>query len=307
MILKIETEITGNFLIEKDMKTKYHPFDIDIRFDLENEKYYISLCKKVIDYSSYLPKTKIRKGKIEPIEFSSEDFLTEQFKILQHIESFGAIDKNISSIKWNKCSIEWIPESDKEKNDLSIKKYKRNLKYDSEPKTITKDWIFNTIIHRKRLNHLALPFSFLKEGINFYHKFQYQQSFIHSYLMLEGFFGNGEFKNKKIKSEFRKSQILIKSINTTIQYLENIKGKHFEWFIFICKKYNKQPDENGVIHFLVELRGNLSHFSLEKPEKYKNPFKDKDFESLAFIAMTICMYSSTELRLEPFRKKKLYS
>ncbi len=121
--------------------------------------------------------------------------------------------------------------------------------------------------------------------------------------MLEGFFSNGiDYKNEKMKLEFKKSDILEYAIKETINYIEKIKGKHYEWLIKICKKYNKNVDRDGVIHILVEQRGNLSHFSLTNTNKQKNPFKDRDYELLAFMTMTICMFSSVKLRLAAYQR-----
>ena len=121
--------------------------------------------------------------------------------------------------------------------------------------------------------------------------------------MLEGFFGNSiDYKNEKMKLEFKKSDILEYAINESIQYLENVKGKHYEWLINICKRYNKKVDKEGIIHVIVEQRGNLSHFSFPNSNKQKNPFKDSNYESLAFITMSICVFSSIKLRLKPLRQ-----
>lgn len=304
MIVRIETEILGSFTIEEDMKIKQHPFDIDIFLNKETSRFVISINKKVFNYSSDLPKILVNDNKIAQISFPSQTFLDEQISILQHIESFGAIDKGIERINWQNCSIEWIPENEEEKLELPIRKYHRDLNYNIKPEVLSKDWLLNTVIHRRQLSKLALPFSFFREGSNFYHSFQYQNSFINFYLMLEGFFGNGkDYKNEQMKSEFKKSEILTYAINETIKYLDKVKGKHYEWLVNICKKYNKNIDKDGVIHFLVEQRGNLSHFSILDSNKLKNPFKDSNYDSLAFITMTICMYASIEIRLEPFRQK----
>lgn len=306
MIAKIEAEIEGNFKIEMDMKFKHVPFDIDVRYDMTEEKYFISISKKMYDFESFLPKINVENGKLQGINFPSQDFIKEQIELLQHVESFGAIDKGIEKIHWQNCSIEWIPETNEEEKILPIRKYNRMIKYESEPKILSKDWLRNCIINKRQLAHLVLPFSFFREGANLYKNFQYQTSFINFYLMLEGFFGNGkDYKNEKIKLEFSKSKILEIAINKTITNLNETKGQHYEWLEKTCKKYNKNMDVNGVIHFLVEQRGNLSHFSLTNANKQKNPFMEKDYHSLAFVAMMICIYSSVNLRLEPFRQEKL--
>lgn len=304
MIIKIETEITGSFSIEKDMKVKQYPYKIDIRFDEDSSKFLISISKREINYSSYLPKIEIKDQVVNTIRYPSQEFLQEQLKILQHIESFGSIDKNIERINWQNCSIEWIPETVEERKLLPIKNYQKKMYYEFNHKVLTQDWLQSTIIHRRQLENLVLPLAFFREGANFFHKFQYQNSFINFYLMLEGFFSNGKhWKNEVIIADFINSEIMNYSIDSAIKYLEQTGGKHYEWLINMCKKYNKKPNIEGVAHILVEQRGSLSHFSLASSRKQKDAFADKEYESLAYLAMMICIKASVKLRLEPFKKK----
>lgn len=304
MIVKIETEIFGRFKIEKDMEVKHHPFTINIRYEENTNRFYISISKKVYNYSSSLPVVKLGNQKIKEIRFPNQEFLEGQIEILQHIESFGAIDIGIEKIDWQNCSIEWIPENEVERTEVPIRKYSRNLSYGLDKKIFSKSWLSNTIIHRRQISHLTLPFTFFREGANFYHSFQYQNAFLNFYLMLEGFFGNGKsYKNKDMKEEFKNSKILVYAIDETLKSFKREKNeKHLAWLNETLKKYNKVLNIEAIIHILVEQRGNLSHFSIVKSEKQKNPFKDRDYESLAFLTMSICLFSSIKLRLEPFRK-----
>jgi hypothetical protein len=304
MIVKIEAEIIGSFLIEQDMMVKHQPYEITIRFEQDSARFLISISKRELNYSAYIPKIKADNKKSKRIEIPPEDFFQEQIKILQHLESFGAIDKNIERIDWQNCLIEWIPENEEEGIFLNLRKYQRKLNYDLNKTTLSKDWLFNTIIHRKQLENLVLPFAFFREGANFFHKFQYQNAFINFYLMLEGVFSNGLYwKNKIIENDFKKSDIMNTSILQSINYLQQIGGKHYNWLNQICKAYNKNVDIEGVIHILIEQRGCLSHFSLASPNNQKDPFADRDYESLAYLTMIICRNASIKLRLEPFKKK----
>lgn len=300
MILKIETEINGNFKIENNFEVKYHPYKICIKSNDKEKKYLISIAKRIYNYSSLIPKLEL-VGQEKTIKFPQENFLENEIELLQYIESFGAMDKEIYDINWENISIEWIPESEQEKKEITIKKYSRSLSFKNEKELLSQDWLFNTIIHKRRLEHLTLPFSFFRNGLKHYKEFQYQEAFLNFYLMLEGVFGNGKFKNDKIKSEFTKSPILIQSIEKLLSNLKNSQLKHYEWFEEMSNKYNKEPNIESVIHIIVEQRGNLSHFSNKTPDRNKNPFKDKDFDSLAFISLMICKYVSNDLRLEPFR------
>lgn len=304
MIVKIETEIIGSFTIENEMAVRQHPYEINIRFDQETSRYLISISKRETNYSRYLPKLELNEDKLTGIVFPSQEFLHEQIQILKHIESFGALDKNIERINWQNCTLEWIPETEGEKEVLTISSYHRNLEYKTETKILSQQWLFQTVVHRKQLENLDLPFAFIREGTNFFHKFQFQNSFINFYLMLEGVFSNGKhYKSEDIKQDFKKSEILKFAITEAIKYLERSNEKHFDWLKETCKAYNKNVDIEGIIHLLVEQRGSLSHFSLASRRKQKNLFKDKDYESLAFLAMVICLNASIKLRLEPFKRK----
>ncbi|MBZ9731181.1 hypothetical protein LB467_15915 [Salegentibacter sp. JZCK2] len=301
MIIKIECKIIGDFTITDNCQIKYHPYEIEINFNETNQKFYISLLKKITNYSNLLPKLEIAENDERTIKFPSQVFLKEEIELLQHIESFGALDKEIYNIEWDNLSIEWLPETEQEEKELTIKKHSYTLSFKGKKEIIDKDWLFYTIIHKRRLNHLTLPLSFFRIGLKYYKSFQYQEAFLNFYLMLEGIFGNNKFKNEHIKSEFQKSQVLSKAILRLLDQLKKSDLKHYGWFSEMCAKYHKEASVDGAIHILVEQRGNLSHFSNINPKKHKNPFRNKDFDSLAFITLMICKYVSIDLRLEPFR------
>lgn len=295
MLLKIETEIIGNFIIQDEIEVVLQPFRIKVFYDTTSKQHLISITKRVVDYENYIPKVEITENQISKIILPNNEFFDEQISILRHIESFGAIDVEISFINWQNCSIEWVNEPN-EDIIIPIRKYKRTPNYRNDnPELLTQNWLWSTIIYRNQLRDLTLPFSFFRQGANQLYSFQYQNAFINFYLILEGFFGNSEFKNEKIKAEFKKSEILKYGIETALETLLKQNSKHLNWTRQALKVYNKDFDIEGIIHLLVEYRGKLSHFSIGKTNM-KNPFNDRKYESLAYLAMSICIYSSIKLR-----------
>ena len=303
MILELETEIFGNFFIDNAFEIKHHPFSIRMWFDDIANEYKLTICKRVNNYSNYIPKLKNGDSKFKNIEFPNENFLEEERTILQHIESFGALDCGVKKINWDNFKIKWIPENEIEMKDLCINEYRRNQTYKIQKSKLTQKWLSDTIIHRSQLSKLYLPFSFYRYGINLYNNYQYQNAFLHFYLMLEGFFGNGQFSKRKIKIEFSKSDILDYAIGETLSYLFKKNNNHYNWLKNIIKTYNKSMNKESIIHCLVEQRGSLSHFYITSSKKQRNPFREKDYHSLSFITMSICKFASIKLRLEPFRRK----
>lgn len=300
MLLKIETEIIGNFLIRENLKVVHHPYTIEVKFSVNSGQYLISITRRVTNYYDCIPQVELIGNEISKIVFPSNDFFDDQINILKYLESFGAVDMEISSINWKNCSIEWINEYDDE-DVVPIRRYKRRLSYKNEKiKLLTKDWLWNTIIHRKQLEDLSLPFSFFREGSNQFYSFQYQNAFINFYLMLEGFFGNSMYKNSEVKKEFKNSAILRYGIEKSLETVLSQNSKHYLWINEALKRFHKKFDFDGIVHLIVEYRGKFSHFSVGK-DNMRNPFNDREFESLAYLMMTICVFCSIKLRLEPFR------
>lgn len=302
MKIELETEILGNFKIDQDFDIKYHPYNITIKYDYEKDAHIITLNRSIKDFNAFIPKFKLNNERINSIIFPKEDFLFEEIKLLQHIESFGAIDRGIERIKWDRLIIRWIPETEDERKELPISEYERKLSYDFPKSVLTKKWLTDTIIHRRQMGDLHLQFSFYREGVNFFHNFQYQNAFLNFFLMLEGFFGNGKHKTHDLEREFSKSDILEYAINETLIKLSNQNGTHHKWLIQKAKKYEKPIDKSVLISEMIKVRGSLSHFSIKSQKIQRNPYNDRDYESLAFIAMSICLYATIKLRLEPFRK-----
>lgn len=265
MIIKVEAELLGKIKLEREIIFKSMPYDVKVSFNEENGKFFISLKRPFYNYQSFIPTIKDRS-----INIPDENFLEEFKNIFQYIESFGAIDSNIDKIDWGNLIVEWIPETEDDK--LSISKYSRQISDNLESVTISENWLKEIMIFRRQLNHLVMPFSYMKDGIVEYNKQNYQKSFMNFYLMIEGCFSNGKnFKNSVVKNDFANSNILDFAIKK--MFMELCKGIHVsehKWFVNECKKYNKEPfKKESLIHLLVENRGKLSHFSIRACLKIK--------------------------------------
>src|SRR3954451_18939654 len=105
MLLKIETEVVGNFIIQDEIEVVLQPYRIKVRYDTTSEQHLISITKRVVDYENYIAKVEIAENQIPKIVLPDNKFFDEQITILRHLESFGAIDIEISFINWQNCSI----------------------------------------------------------------------------------------------------------------------------------------------------------------------------------------------------------
>ncbi len=303
MKLVVTAQLYSQVLIDEVIELKYYPFIISFHPNENKILEEISIERGITDFIGLIPKVKVENHTVKQIEFPKEDFLAEQRELLQHLESFGSLDLDIIEIKWDNPKITWIPENEEERSMLPISSYKRNLEYDTSKK-LTLGWLQGTVYNRRMLSHLVLPLSFHRKGINFYHRFEYSESFLSFYIMLEGVFGNGKTKNYQVEQEFLKSEIMNYAITETLKWLNNEENNnHKEWLLKFLKSKDWQYDIKGIISMLVKQRGYLSHFSLNSNRKQRDTFNEKENHSPAFIIMSICRFATIKLRLDPFIKK----
>jgi hypothetical protein len=304
MILLIEAKIVSDTLIDEELVIKQYPFTIKLYPDSNRILNRISIEKAVIEFMDYIPRVEIENHQIVKIEFREGKILAEYEEILKHIESIGALDLGIREIKWDNPTIEWIPENEGERLMLPLPKYGRKHQFEQIVRKVTIGWLRDTIIFRKQLSHLALPFSFYRKGVNLYHRFEYSEAFLNFYFMLEGIFGNGKTKNGPVKEEFLKSDFLDFAIDT---FLNNLDKDNYEnhniWLVnYLSTKKNNTINKESIISMLVDKRGELSHFSARSTKNQRNNFNENENQSPAFIIMSICLSVTTKLRLAPFRK-----
>ncbi len=302
MILKVETEIDSDLILKEIIEIKLHPYSIKIYSDNNSSDLKISIERPIIDYHKYIPTlSTVIADKIGNITLPQDEFIYEFQRILQHIESFGGLDLDIRKINWENPYIHWIAESDDEK--VPINGYRRSIKYPKSNSEITKNWLQNTLLNRNMLSHLVVPFSFYREGINFYKKELYLSSFLNFFLMLEGLFANGKYHKNKMIEEFNKSEILKASIEKSMKTLQNNQQNEIQR-LWLNDHYEleKYFDNESIIKLLVEERGKLSHYSLKSSVRQRNIMDERKYFSLAYITLMICKFSSIGVRLEPFKK-----
>ena len=217
----------------------------------------------------------------------------EIIEILQHIESFGALDDRLSKIDMENLTYRWIPENENDHlSPFNELKSKIELKPNKE---LTEKWLRDTIIHRRQMEELYLPFSFLRDGKEFYDKRKYQAAFCSFYMMLEYFFNENGWGIKK--DAFVRKKCLGVALKQTLEQMPRYK-EHNEWLVNELKKRQKEYDVEGLLFLLNRFRDEFSHASIN--ERNRNPFKERDYISISFINMVVCHFVSIKKRLLPF-------
>ncbi len=300
MILRVETEIISNTILKEKIETKVYPYLIELYPNENLILHKISMQKPIFDYEKFLPVITIENKKITNVALPTDEFIIEFQEMFQLIESFGGLDLEIEKINWENPFIKWIAETEEER--IPINAYRRDFSFDKQRYGMSLKWLDGLITSRRMLSHLVLPFSFYREGMVHYKKQEYINSFLNFFLMLEGAFANGKFRKNDVITEFKKSEVLVNSINKAIQTIERQANQiHKKW---LDKYYDRQTNLNSdeIIKILVKERGALSHYSMQNKRRQRNSFENKNYQTIAFIAMMICKYSSIKLRLEPYKK-----
>jgi len=302
MRIMFEAEVEGQVPLTQIIEMKLHPYVIRLVPNEKKKLEKVCIERVIYKYEDLIPQFRIINGNPPEMHIPKQDFLEEE-KLMQHIESFGALDLGIGKICWQTPRITWIPESEEEKVKLTMPTYKRSFQYDKPKSNISLAWLQSTVLHRDRVSHLVSPLSFFRIGANHYHNFNYSEAFLNFYLMLEGLFGNGQSKNHKVEEAFKNAEILSYALLETIDYLniERESNSHRLWIDYYLKDKGWKFDSLGIIRAIIAVRGNLSHYYFKSSRKQRDSFNEKENESIAWITMTICMFSTIKLRIEPIR------
>jgi hypothetical protein len=293
MIFEVQAEILGNNLnIEENVEFKKHPYLI--RLFWKEEKCFISVQKKLLNFEGCVPTLSPGNDGIPLITIPPNDFYQDIIHLLQHIESFGALDNRLQRIDYENLTLRWIPENDNEHippfQSITMKKESNH-----QHVKITKNWLQSTVLHERQLGELFIPFAFYRDATILFHDSRYQSAFCTFYMMLEYFFHEKDWGIEK--DAYKRDLCLSTCLKATLDTLPKFKTHH-SWLINELKRRTKDYNEEGLLFVLNRFRDELSHAA--DKDRNRNVFNDRSFFSLAFIAMNVCLLVSIKKRLLPF-------
>jgi len=296
MIFEVQAQIIGdNLIIDRDIEFKHYPYLIRIIFN--EDKYFLSFQKKLIDINNSIPTFTTNSDNVPILTLPPNDFYQDIIRIMQHIESFGALDNCLQSIDFENITLKWIPENENE-HISPLSEFTKKIGNSRSYKKLSKDWLFNTVIHRKQLGDLFFPFAFYRDAATLFHDHRYQSAFCTFYMMLEYFFHE---KSWGIAHDaYLKDTCLNTCLIETLSELPKHKIHH-DWLIKELKRRDKEYNQEGLLHLINRFRDELSHAVDMK--KNRNIFNDQYFFSLSYVAMTLCLFVSIKQRLLPFVTK----
>jgi hypothetical protein len=149
-------------------------------------------------------------GKSFQVTPGFEDHIKDDLvRELQHLESILALSGNLKMVKWQKTTLEYYPETEAEHARIQILPawfFVSELKID-DPTPLERNVLERLVKGKDIFTPLVAPMAFYREGRNEYRNGRYIDAFFKFYFVIEGLFGNGEWRTKEVTHELIKSKV----------------------------------------------------------------------------------------------------
>lgn len=300
MILKITAQVVGNIVIAKPIEVRKQSNIICLYHDIETNKFMISIRRQLKRPELSIPLCTIQENGIPKITFQQSEEENEMLRLIKHIESFGGFDKQINKILWEFSKYEWIEESgDTIISPIPTIQINRS-NHSPRANLITNEWLQDIVMFSDMMKDLYIPFSFFREGGNYFNEEKYLMAFASYYWMLEYFFVSE--RGYGINNNAYKENICLKTcLQATLCFIKNLNDVNYIWLMADLKRLNKKYDEEGLLYIINKNRDELLHASPKNVDK--RAFNEYKYKELAFISMNLCMNVQKKMRLLPFVKK----
>ena len=210
-------------------------------------------------------------------------FIQRELRALQGVLSlFG-----LRSIDLENPEIEWLPESEEEKEDLHLFSHKRSSEPipDNTIQPLSFDLLARAIIASDALTDVETPLNFFRRGMIDVYDRNYIEAIYDFYFILETMFGEGKHKKAAVLRAFRNSDQLRSCVQQAIDDPGLMIGSDQHIQEVFQKTYGSM-DVEQVLEKVVELRGYLHHHT-QKRRKTWHPDDQHRFECDALFLQTI--------------------
>ena len=131
----------------------------------------------------------------------------------------------------------------------------------------------------------------MREAKTEYSAARYINAFFNSYFVIEGLFGNGEWRSDAVVRELSKSATFVSFVNAFLEktslYNDPTQGLTEDQLRSELKSRGQGYDAVGLIKLIVKKRGDLHHFSLESTKLQGTPLNNSDFKTISLVAFTL--------------------
>jgi len=222
-----------------------------------------------------------------------QQFIENLKSLIEYIESILSFQFEVKKIYLEEAERFFVPENEEEMGKIDVMSFSLQKRpYPEQTRRLTLADFKDILQGRSKYEPFKVVCLFQREGIREFSSFRYIQAFYNFYFVLEDLYLQGKSSKNEVIKKFKSNQtfmnILQKMLNTAI------KGHHQENIQNFLKEENLKFDVDGIIELIVDMRGNLHHYSGKSTKRKGTPLNQGDFESMAFLLMGLSQFSITE-------------
>lgn len=222
-----------------------------------------------------------------------QQFIESLKSLIQYIESILSFQFEVKKIYLEEAERFFVPENEAERGKIDVMSYSLQKRpYPEQVRRLTLADFKAIIQRRSTYEPFKVVSLFHREGIREFSSFRYIQAFYNFYFVLEDLYLQGKTSKNEVIKRFKASQTFTKILQNLIDTA--IKGHHSKNIQDFLMEEDLNFDVDGMIELIVDMRGNLHHYSGKSTKRKGTPLNQGDFESMAFLLMGLSQFSITE-------------
>jgi hypothetical protein len=215
--------------------------------------------------------------------------------MIQYLEASLSFRYGVKKISWEERETFFIPESEEEQKKLDVMSYSLRHYYPEQQRIKLTADTFKEIIQRKSKDEsLKIVMLFHREGIREFHVSRYIQAYYNFYFILEDMYAQGKTNRTQITNNFKSNQTLRTIIQEVLDTAIKPYGNHLQSIQNFLHEEHLTFSIDGIIELIVQVRGNLHHYSGKSTKKIGTPLNQSHFETMAFLLMITTTRCITE-------------
>jgi hypothetical protein len=299
MLYQITVKVDADSVYDQPYRLEVDNFILDVILGQNKVVEALNIALRIKKYQNFLPEVSSDiESRITQIKLRDSSLSSFLIDLAQHIEALGSFWFGIKKIYWESPKRGWIAETPEDEKDLELitNDFQREFHENKCYREMAPEMLRSLIRDRQLHRNLVLPMSFYREGCNEFSLKRYTSSFINFYFYLDDLYGQGKTKNKEVENIFKSSEHIRSAFEEAIcLFQDKASSKNLEELKEFLEMERKTLSVDGLIELIVQIRGNLSHFSQKSSKKKGHPLNQRDFRSVAFLMKSICIFTFTEL------------
>lgn len=299
MLYQITVKVESEAIYHQPYMLDVDNFILEVMLSPDKVVEKLNIAQKVKNYQDFLPEVSSDiKSHITQVSLRDSPLCFFLVDLAQHIEALGSFWFGIRKIYWESPKRAWIAETPEEQEALEFlpNHFQRESHENKCYREMSPQMLASLVQSRRLHKHLVLPMSFYREACNDFNSGRYTSSYINFYFYLDDLYGQGKTKNQEIEKLLKSSQYVRQAVQQTLQLYQEIESlDNLEELKEFLNLERKEFSVDGIIELIVQVRGNLSHFSQKSSKKKGHPLNQRDFRSMAFLMKSICTHTFMEL------------